>query len=137
MINPVILEEFLHLVRISYRAFNAWALLVEPGPAKVLPLREEDNNMLVYSVGFVPTAVDVVKAVFVSEVDGVASDPVECKLGETVEMKWEQDKEVILKQVQIDDANNPSPEHVQKFVATDTIAPPEAGDAAVTLIREE
>lgn len=94
--------------------------------------------MLVYSA-VLDAAVDsdVVSQEVTVDVAGVPTVTSHPKEGATFEIRAADNDTVTLTTVAIDDAGNRSEARVQSFVATDTIAPSQPGEIAVTLVREE
>jgi hypothetical protein len=94
--------------------------------------------MLVYSAVLGPAAdADVVSQEVTVDVAGVPTITSYPKEGATFEIRALDNETVTLTTVAIDDASNRSEPRVQSFVATDTIAPSQPGEIAVTLVGEE
>lgn len=93
--------------------------------------------MLVYALTLPPAgAPDVVRRVVTQTVNG--GEPTEFDATDGMEVRYNDNDQVVLTLRDIDDAGNESaPSEPFAFTATDAIAPPQPGQVGLTLLREE
>lgn len=139
-----------HLPRLIDEFARAWWRYVAAEVAPHLPprrpfppsatLSREEAAVLVYKITpAAPGAADVASHEIAVTVNGVPADsPATVLPGGSFELQLADNDAVTLVQVDIDDAGNRSPaSEPYGFTATDTIAPPQPGQPAVELLREE